>query len=49
MYVTGQLTTFGSRQLEQLGRTLRTIYVDTIKFLPKNMDSTFRISHTYIW
>ncbi|KAL2787997.1 histidine phosphatase superfamily [Aspergillus keveii] len=45
----GQLTTFGSHQLQKLGRTLRSTYVDDRKFLPKKMDPDFKISHTYIW
>ncbi|KAL2847621.1 hypothetical protein BJX68DRAFT_268017 [Aspergillus pseudodeflectus] len=44
----GELTTFGSHQLQRLGRTLRSIYVDDIRFLPKKMDPGFKISHTYI-
>ncbi|KAF3403518.1 Counting factor 60 [Penicillium rolfsii] len=45
----GELTTFGSHQLQKLGDTLRSTYVDDLGFLPKKMDPGFKISHTYIW
>ncbi|KAJ5698643.1 hypothetical protein N7462_000648 [Penicillium macrosclerotiorum] len=45
----GELTTFGSHQLQRLGVTLRSTYVDDLGFLPKKMDPGFKISHTYIW
>ncbi|CEJ56879.1 hypothetical protein PMG11_05594 [Penicillium brasilianum] len=45
----GELTTFGSEQLQKLGKTLRSTYVDDLGFLPKKMDPGFKISHTYIW
>ncbi|RMD42211.1 hypothetical protein DV735_g2901, partial [Chaetothyriales sp. CBS 134920] len=45
----GELTTLGSLQLQELGRTLRTVYVDTLSFLPEKMPSNIGIRHTYIW
>ncbi|EMC98522.1 hypothetical protein BAUCODRAFT_138258 [Baudoinia panamericana UAMH 10762] len=45
----GELTSLGSLRMQAIGRTLRSVYVDQIGFLPQQMDSGFQISHTYIW
>ncbi|KAK5700995.1 hypothetical protein LTR97_005514 [Elasticomyces elasticus] len=45
----GELTSLGSHRMDEVGRTLREIYVDQLHFLPECMDSSFQISHTYIW
>lgn len=33
----------------QVGQDIRKVYVDNLGFLPKELDSNFKISHTYIW
>jgi len=45
----GELTSLGSHRMNYIGSVLREIYVDQLAFLPEYMDSSFQISHTYIW
>ncbi|KAF2168555.1 hypothetical protein M409DRAFT_21306 [Zasmidium cellare ATCC 36951] len=45
----GQLTALGSHRMNYVGQVLRQVYVNTLGFLPDWMDSSFQISHTYIW
>ncbi|KAF9574313.1 Acid phosphatase-like protein 2 [Mortierella alpina] len=46
----GQLTDRGSTQTEKVGQTLRSIYVDQLKFLFKDLNpNDLYIRNTYIW